>query len=197
MPMGVSLFVLCEPHLCTGICRYKTGKKRNKTGISGAYWQYRADLTESVVMGMNWLLWGLPAAAGMLMAVQGSINGQVSRIIGTLESNFVMHLVGLGIIFVLLFVVGIGDGDLAAIGEVPWYGYLSGAINVAIIYGVMVSIPRLGAAPATTAIIAGQVLTSAIIDWFGLFGLEKVDFSLLQMLGIVVLAAGVWLMLNR
>ena len=146
---------------------------------------------------MNWLIWVLPCLAGMLMAVQGSINGQVGKLIGMLESNFLMHAVGLGIIFVLLFVIGIGEGDWSALPGLPWYGYLSGLINVAIIYGVMVSIPRLGAAPATTAIIAGQVTTAAIIDWLGLFGLEKTPISMWQVAGIVVLVLGVWLMMAK
>ena len=146
---------------------------------------------------MNGLLWLLPCLAGMLMAVQGSINGQVSKVIGTLEGNFLMHSVGLAIIFLLLFVVGIGDGDWRKLPELPWYGYLSGLINVVIIYGVMVSIPRLGAAPATTAIVAGQVATAALIDWLGLFGLEKTPFSYTQAAGVAVLALGVKLLLTK
>jgi transporter family-2 protein len=146
---------------------------------------------------MNWLVWFLPCLAGMLMAVQGSINGQVGKYIGTLEGNFLMHCVGLGIIFLLLFVIRVGDGDWSRLGEVPWYGYLSGLINVIIIYGVMVSIPRLGAASATTAIIAGQVATATLIDWLGLFGLEKTPFSYWQVVGIVLLAVGSRLMLAK
>lgn len=146
---------------------------------------------------MNWLLWGLPCLAGLLMAVQGSINGQVSKYIGALEGNFLMHLIGLAALFLLLFVVRIGDGDWSRLREIPWYGYGSGLINVVIIYGVMVSIARLGAAPATTAIIAGQVTTAALIDWLGLFGLEKTPFSLWQGAGIVLLAVGARLLLAK
>ncbi len=146
---------------------------------------------------MNWLIWFLPCLAGMLMAVQGSINGQVGKLIGTLESNFLMHAVGLAIIFLLLFAAGVGEGDWKKLPELPWYGYLSGLINVVIIYGVMVSIPRLGAASATTAIVAGQVATATIIDWLGLFGLEKTPVSYAQMAGVAVLALGVKLMLGK
>lgn len=146
---------------------------------------------------MNWLLLGLPCLAGLLMAVQGSINGQVSKYIGALEGNFLMHLIGLAALFLLLFVVRIGDGDWSRLREIPWYGYGSGLINVVIIYGVMVSIARLGAAPATTAIIAGQVTTAALIDWLGLFGLEKTPFSLWQGAGIVLLAVGARLLLAK
>lgn len=146
---------------------------------------------------MNWFWLALPCFAGMLMAVQGSINGAVSKIIGALEGNFLMHAVGLGLIFLLLFVIGIGDGDWSRIKELPWYGYLSGIINVAIIYGVMVSIARLGACPATTAIIVGQVGTAAVIDWLGLFGLERTGFSPWQLLGVAMLAAGARLLLAK
>lgn len=146
---------------------------------------------------MNWLMWVLPALAGMLMAVQGSINGQVSRVIGTVEGNFLMHSVGWVTLAVLLFVIGVGDGDWRKIGDLPWYGYLSGLINVVIIYGVMVSIPKLGAAAATTAIVTGQVLTAAAIDWLGLFGLEKTGFSAWQLAGVVVLGLGVRLLLVK
>ncbi len=146
---------------------------------------------------MNWLVWLLPCLAGMLMAVQGSINGQVSKIIGTLEGNFLMHVVGLAVIFLLLFAAGVGDGDWKKLPDLPWYGYLSGLINVVIIYGVMVSIPRLGAASATTAIVAGQVATAAVIDWLGLFGLEKTPVSYAQIAGVAVLALGVKLLLGK
>lgn len=131
------------------------------------------------------------------MAVQGSINGQVSKLIGTVEGNFLMHSVGWVALFLLLFVIGVGDGDWRKIGELPWYGYLSGVINVMIIYGVMVSIPRLGAATATTAIVTGQVLTAALIDWLGLFGLEKTPFSAWQLVGVAVLGVGVRLLLIK
>lgn len=146
---------------------------------------------------MNWLIWLLPALAGMLMAVQGSINGQVSKLIGTVEGNFLMHSVGWAALFLLLFVIGVGEGDWRKIGDLPWYGYLSGVINVVIIYGVMVSIPRLGAAAATTAIVTGQVLTAAAIDWLGLFGLEKTGFSVWQLVGVGVLGIGVRLLLVK
>lgn len=146
---------------------------------------------------MNWFVWLLPALAGMLMAVQGSINGQVSKVIGTMEGNLLMHTVGWVALFALVFLLGAGDGDLRKIGGLPWYGYLSGLINVVIIYGVMVSIPRLGAAPATTAIVTGQVLTAAAIDWLGLFGLEKTGFSAWQLAGVAALAVGVKLLLVK
>ena len=146
---------------------------------------------------MNWIMLALPFAAGLLMAVQGTLNGLMGKIIGTWEGNLIVHVIATFLIFVLVLAVGIGDGDFSKWRQVPWYGYLGGIINVAIIYGVMASIPKLGASVATTAIIAGQLGTAMIIDWLGLFGMEKTAFSWWQILGLLLLVGGGRMMLGK
>jgi len=135
--------------------------------------------------------------AGVMMAVQGSINAALGKIIGILESTFIVHIVGTILIVVILFVLNMGRGNLGNISHVPWYLYLGGLFGVLIIYGVVASIPKLGVASATTAIIVGQVGTALIIDHFGFFGLEKVAFSWIKGAGIVLLALGAKLMLLK
>ncbi|MGQ9712131.1 MAG: DMT family transporter, partial [Desulfotomaculales bacterium] len=85
---------------------------------------------------------------------------------------------------------------LAKVGEAPWYTYLGGILGVLIIYAVVRSIPRVGVAPATTAIILGQVLTAALIDHLGLFGMQKLPFTWYRLVGAALMAAGAWLMLK-
>ncbi len=146
---------------------------------------------------MDWMMLALPFAAGVMMAVQGTINGTIGKAIGSWEGNFLVHVIATTVLFILLFVIGIGGGSFEKWRDIPWYGYLSGLINVGIIYGVMVSIPRLGAAPATTAIIVGQVGCAMLLDWFGCFGLEKTGFSWLQILGLILMTVGGRLMLGK
>ena len=69
-------------------------------------------------------------------------------------------------------------------------------LGVAIIYTVAASIPKVGAASATTAIITAQVLTACIIDHFGLFGLKAVSFTWSRWVGGALLAAGAWFILR-
>ena len=123
---------------------------------------------------MNMLFLGLAFAAGILMAVQGTINGLLGKFIGVLEGNFLVHAIGLAAVSVLLFVFQMGKGDWSRITEAPWYAYTGGLINVAIIFGVMATIPKIGAANATAAIIVGQVGTAMLLDLFGLFGVRKI-----------------------
>ena len=142
------------------------------------------------------LLWlGIAAATGVLMAVQGSINGSLGRIIGTWEGSFMVHAVGLLLIAALVFIFGVGQGGLAKIKEVPWYLYLGGIINVIIILGVMLSIGQIGAAKATTAIICGQLAMALIVESFGLFGLQQASFTWTKGLGLLLMGIAAKLLL--
>ena len=143
-----------------------------------------------------WLSLLLAAISGALMAVQGSLNASLGKIVGLLETTFVVHAVGTAILAALLFVFQMGKGDLSAIGSAPWYSYLGGVVGVFIIYLVAASIPGVGVGNATTAIIVGQVLTAVAIDCTGLFGLSKIEFHWQQLAGLALLAAGAKLLLR-
>ncbi|TYP58736.1 DMT family transporter [Thermosediminibacter litoriperuensis] len=133
--------------------------------------------------------------AGVFMAVQGSMNSVVSRAIGLSGATFIVHLTAT-LIMTAVILSGAGKSTWVNYTRVPWYDYLGGAIGVLITYAVVMSIPRLGAAVATTAIIVGQVLTACLLDHFGFFGLEKMPFTWMRFLGLVLLSIGAKLLLN-
>lgn len=136
------------------------------------------------------------AVAGIAMAIQGSLNSVVGKTTGLLEATLVVHVLGAATAAVLLFLVRFGPGELAQIGQVPWWAFLGGPVGVVIIYGVVASIPKVGVALATTAIIVGQVSMAMLIDHFGLFGLKEVPFTWWKVVGLALLAAGARFMLN-
>jgi len=138
----------------------------------------------------------LAAISGILMAVQGSLNASLSKIVGLWEATFVVHLTGTLLLLVALFFVRIGKGDLSSLGQAPWYAYLGGVAGVFIIYLVAASIPAVGVANATTAIIVGQVLTAVLIDHVGGFGLERIPCGWNQLAGLLLLAIGAKLLLK-
>lgn len=130
------------------------------------------------------------------MALQGSLNTALGKVVGLLEGTFIVHLLG-SILSLGLVLFGLGQGNLAHFKGAPWYTYLGGILSVGIIYLVVVAISKVGVASATTAIIVGQVFTAALVDHFGWFGLEPLPFSLLKGLGILLMAGGAWLLLSR
>lgn len=148
-------------------------------------------------MTLEMLPLAIAALAGIIMAVQGSLNSALGKVIGLWEATFVVHLVGLLVVVVLLFLCRIGDGCLANLPQAPWYTYLGGILGVLIVYGVVRTMPVIGVAPATTAIIVGQVFTAGLIDHFGLFGMQKIPFSIWNVLGTVLMAGGAWLILKQ
>lgn len=139
----------------------------------------------------------IAAASGIAMAFQGSINSGLAKIIGLLEATFVVQVVALVVVSALLFGFGLGGGSLARYSQAPWYLYLGGILAVLITYLVVRSIPVVGVAPATTAIIIGQVLTAAILDHFGLFGLRSIPFTWYRVAGVFLMAGGAFLVLKK
>lgn len=134
--------------------------------------------------------------AGVAMAVQGALNSALGKIIGLWEATFLVHLSATIVLVLIIFLLKIGEGDFALYHKAPWYLYLGGIVGVLITYGVVSSIPKLGAATATTAIIVGQVLTALIIDQLGLFGLKEISFTWMKFLGLILLSVGARLLLN-
>ncbi|MBO8138105.1 MAG: DMT family transporter [Desulfotomaculum sp.] len=148
-------------------------------------------------MGGKALALIIAAFSGLTMALQGSLNSALGKIIGLLEATFVVHIVGAIITAVMILVFKMGDTNLVKFFSAPWYIYLGGLLSVVIVYAVARSIPVVGVAPATTAIIVGQILTAGLIDHLGLFGLNRIPFTWHRVLGGLLLAGGAWLILFR
>mgnify|MGYP006283455113 CR=1 FL=1 len=147
------------------------------------------------MLGHSILYLGLAAFSGVMMAMQGTINSVLGDKLGPGETNFIVHMTA-ALILIIVLIFTAGKMNFSLLKSVPWYLYLGGLIGVLITYTVILSIPKLGVAVATTAIITGQVLTAAIIDHFGILGLEAVPFTWTKAGGIIFLAVGVRLLLN-
>ena len=137
----------------------------------------------------------LAGLSGILMALQGSMNSALSKVVGLAEATLIVHLVGLmGSVALLIF--GWGQGSWQKFKGAPWYTYLGGLLGVAIVYLVVASISKIGVASATTAIIVGQVSTAALVDFLGWFGLKPLPFTLWKGVGLALMAGGTWLLLS-
>jgi len=130
------------------------------------------------------------------MAIQGTMNSVLGKVIGLWESTLVVHVVGLITVAAVIICAGVGFQGLAKVNQAPWYVYAGGILNVLIIFGVVKSMPKIGVGNATTGIIFAQILTAVLIDRFGLMGVEKVPFRWVDLLGVVLLAVGTRVLLK-
>lgn len=143
----------------------------------------------------NWIYLGIAALSGAAMALQGSLNAALGKMVGIWESILLVHIIGLLTIVGIFLIMGIGLTNFQKLGEVPWYIFLGGGLNVLIIYAVVRTIPQIGVGNATTAIIVAQILTAILIDSIGAFGLKKHTFQYIDILGVILLAIGARILL--
>lgn len=146
-------------------------------------------------MKSSLLAFVIAALAGSTMALQGALNSALGKIVGLVEATLIVLVIGTATALIILYPLNLGQGSLGDLTKAPWYTFLGGVLIVLITYGVVASMPRIGVANATTAIVAAQVTTAVIIDHFGLFGLQPVPFSYWKVLGLALMAAGTRLML--
>lgn len=131
----------------------------------------------------------LAAISGAAMALQGTLNSQLSEKTSLLSSTFIVHIIGTiaTAIALIIWKVPILHHKWT---QVPWYLYIGGFLSVAIVALVALSISKIGVCNATTAIIVGQVGVAVLIDHLGLLGVQRISWNPWQVVGLVLFAAG-------
>ncbi len=144
---------------------------------------------------LNWMYLGIAALSGAAMALQGTFNAALGKILGVWESTLLVHIIGTLTALLIIMGLGMGIANFNKINTVPWYAFLGGVLNVLIIYAIVRTIPKIGVGNATTAIVVAQILTAILIDSSGAFGMKKYEFHYIDLLGIALLAAGAKILL--
>ena len=114
--------------------------------------------------------------SGISMSIQGVFNTRLGEKIGTWETNVIVQATGLILTLLVSFIWG--NGNYHELKNVNKLYLLGGILGVIITYTVMVSIGNLGPTYAIGIILIAQLVSAALIDAFGLFGSEKINFTL-------------------
>jgi transporter family-2 protein len=81
--------------------------------------------------------------------------------------------------------------DAGGLAGAPAWHWLGGLLGAVYITGAVVLAPRLGAATLIAAVVAGQMLSSVVLDHFGWVGFERHPATPLRLLGAALVIAGV------
>lgn len=138
----------------------------------------------------------LTAAVGGLVALQAPVNSGLGRAVGTFQGALFSFLVGTVLLLALASVTGGGLGQLAEARHVAWYYLIGGALGVAYVSTVLVTVRSLGAGGVTAATIAGQLTMALVVDQLGILGVAKSPITAGRLLGVLFLAAGVYLIVR-
>jgi transporter family-2 protein len=79
----------------------------------------------------------------------------------------------------------------------PWWTLTGGVVGLFILLTITVAGSRIGIVATVGILIAGQLVMGAVIDRFGLFGVDQVALSWPRALGVLLLAVGAGLTLIR
>jgi bacterial/archaeal transporter family-2 protein len=139
----------------------------------------------------------LTAMVGGAVALQAPINSQLGKSVGTFQAAFLSFAIGTVALLVIATLAKGGLGPIRHATEPPWYYLTGGLLGVAYVSTVLVTVRTLGAGGVTAATIAGQLTLAVVIDQLGILGVAQRSITVSRMVGIVLLAAGVFLVVRR
>lgn len=137
-------------------------------------------------------MWGILVAliSGALMSIQGVFNTEVTKQTSLWVSTGWVQLSAFAVcVMAWIFT---GRDSIAALWQVEnKYTLLGGVIGAFITITVIQSMGSLGPARAAMLIVISQLAVAYVIELFGLFGVEKVDFEWRRLLGMAIAIVGI------
>jgi bacterial/archaeal transporter family-2 protein len=139
----------------------------------------------------------LGVGAGCLVGMQAPINSRLGKSVGSTEAATISFLVGTVALVLILLVVRGGVGNLGDVGRAPWWALVGGLLGAVYVSVALVAVRTLGASGLTAVVITGQLVISVVIDRFGLLGVARQAIGVQRIAGLVLLAAGVFLVVRK
>jgi transporter family-2 protein len=143
-------------------------------------------------IGSLWL--ALAVAAGSCIAVQAAANGAMKHQLG--DGRYAAFFSICGTIFtaaLFMLVVRPTPPSMAAVRGAPWWTWIGGPLGALFVLAGATLTPRLGAAPFVTAMIGGQVVSSLLLDHFGLMNVPQQGLTMSRLTGGLLVVGGVLL----
>lgn len=136
--------------------------------------------------------WTLLAGAGIPLI--GVLNSGLSRSVGNpFTATAVMFAIAMAAAFALSLPLH-GLPALSQLWAAPKLSYAGGLLIGFYALSATIIIPRFGAASFIAFILIAQLVTSAIVDQFGLFEMTKRPLDVMRLVGLLVIVAGIVLM---
>ena len=137
-------------------------------------------------------MWGFLVAliSGALMSIQGVFNTEMTKQTSLwVSTGWVQFSAFLVCVLAWIFT---GRDSVGALWQVEnKYTLLGGVIGAFMTITVIQSMGSLGPSRAALLIVISQLAAAWLIELFGLFGMEKTDFTVRKLLGMAVAVVGI------
>jgi bacterial/archaeal transporter family-2 protein len=129
---------------------------------------------------------------GAFITLQGVANARISNGIGTWQTATITQFTGFLVAFLILIITR--DRKFVAIKQVKPLYLTSGAFGALIIFSNVTAIHINGVTFTISVLLIAQLCLTFIIDSKGYFGVEKLNISSPQFLGIGLMIVGVMIL---
>ncbi len=144
------------------------------------------------------ILLALGIGLGASVTSQSGVNAQLrARLNSPLQAALISFLVGTVALVIINLAHSRDWPSLRALSNIPvwaWCGGLLGAFNIT---AAVILAPRLGALSLTVTVVCGQLLTSLLLDHYGLLGFPRYPVSGNRLFGAILLVLGLLLTSRR
>jgi transporter family-2 protein len=128
---------------------------------------------------------------GIVLTVHLAMNGKVGAVLDNPRvGNALFWCIG-AVMAVLIGLSGWQAGALKPLRDVNPVLLCAGLLGASLVFGIAFLIPRIGAAKLTLIMLAGQILGGLVLSHFGWLGSPRNPVSTRNILGALVMFAGV------
>jgi transporter family-2 protein len=141
---------------------------------------------------MDKILWiALAFVAGALLPLQGAFNARLGGALSSpIHASVVSFIIGtlaiIGYVIVTRQTV-----SWSGLSGAPWYVWLGGLCGAFSLTAIIVTFPKLGPGLSFGLLVAGQLIVSVVLEHFNILVAQPHPMSLLRLLGVGLVLAGV------
>lgn len=132
---------------------------------------------------------------GVAIVIQNIVSGEMAAKTASIASVFIIQVSGAVISGTILLLMK--GNPLKGWHTIPWYMFFVGISGVIVILSMVYAIPRIGTAGAVSGQLIAMLTCSALIDHFGVFGVERIPLTPMKILGMLTLVVGLYLVVKK
>ena len=135
----------------------------------------------------------LTIVAGILVSIQGPINVQLGKTIGnSYWSTLITFIVG-GLFMLFFALLTRQTASVGTEQSFKLWQLLGGIFGAIYVVSVIMVMPVLRVGTATVLLLFSQLVTSMMFDHFGWLGTQIRPFDMYRIIGVILMAIGIYL----
>lgn len=131
--------------------------------------------------------------SGILQGCMTSLNAQLGNFYSLFGICFFVHIIAA---LLLVLYIKLVEKKKMAFAGAPWYVYLVGFMGVGMVASSSWVTLQIGATAMMSLSVIGQMVSSAMVDHYGWFGVERKPFTWKQLPCYAMVLAGILCVVN-